>query len=143
MALLLTAGCSSDGAGPEEGVTVADVAQAETDGDGGIEVGDVVTVTGEVVRVVDPGAFLLGGDAADGPGVLVLSPTADFEAEGLDMTDVLPGDGDDVLVRVTGLVRELSLGEFQEDYAIPYEESVFEEYAGEAVIVAERLELAG
>lgn len=141
---LLLAGCGDDPPAPGEDVTVAEIAAA------GVEEGDedvddsalaerVVTVQGQVISILDPGAFLVGDPGVLEPSVLVMSPSTDFSELGLDVTDVLV-EGETV-VEVTGTLRELSLGQFQEDYAIPYDEEVFEEYAGEPVIVAERLVL--
>jgi hypothetical protein len=142
-ALLLT-GCADDAPAPGEDVTVEDIAEAGVDE--GDDVGDdsalaerVVTVEGQVRAVLDPGAFLVGDPGVLEPSVLVMSPSTDFSELGVDVTDLLVEQ--ETLVEVTGTLRELSLGQFQEDYDIPYDEDVFEEYAGEAVIVAERLVL--
>ncbi|NCT89867.1 hypothetical protein GXB85_02700 [Cellulomonas sp. APG4] len=133
------AACGQEAPEPGEDVTVADVAGAELDaGDGETAwIERPVTVTGQVVQVLDPGAFLMGDPGVLEPSVLVLSPQTDFTELGLDITDLVVED--ETTVEVSGTVRRLSLGEFQEDYEIPYDENVFEEYAGDAVIVADRL----
>ncbi|MBO0609274.1 hypothetical protein [Myceligenerans salitolerans] len=130
--------CGDETPAPGEDVTVEDVAEAELgeeDESGMAE--RVVTVEGQVLEILDPGAFLIGDPGVLEPSVLVLSRSADFSDQGLDVTDALVEDA--TTVEVTGTVRRLSLGEFQEDYEIPYDPQVFEEYAGESVIVAETI----
>lgn len=137
--------CSEEAPAPGENVTLEDVAEAEIpEGDEGEEdesglAERVVTVQGEVRQVLNPGAFLIGDPGVLEPEVLVMSPASDFVDLGLDVTDVLVES--ESIVEVTGTVRRISLGEFQEDYAIPYERNsnVYEEYAGESVIVAEHI----
>ncbi len=137
--------CGDETPAPGEDVTLEDVAEAEIpEGDEGEEnetglAERVVTIQGEVRQVLDPGAFLIGDPGVLEPEVLVLSPSTDFVDLGLDVTDVLVEE--ETVVEVTGTVRRLSLGEFQEDYAIPYDPNIFDEYAGESIIVAERLEI--
>ncbi|WP_225753541.1 hypothetical protein [Actinotalea sp. Marseille-Q4924] len=139
VAVAVLSGCGQEPPAPGEDVTVADVAGAEFNAGDGESGWDerVVTVRGQVLRILDPGVFLIGDPGAFEPSVLVMSPSTDFSDLGLDVTDVLIAE--DTVVEVTGAVRRLSLGEFQEDYAIPYDEDVFEEYAGDPVIVADRL----
>lgn len=137
--------CGDETPAPGEDVTLEDVAEAEIpEGAEGEESESglaerVVTIQGEVRQVLDPGAFLIGDPGVLEPEVLVMSPSTDFVDLGLDVTDVLIED--ETVVEVTGAVRRLSLGEFQEDYAIPYDPNIFEEYAGESIIVAEHIEI--
>lgn len=135
----LLAGCADDGDPADGDVTVEDVAEIDTDPEDPAAdlLEQTVTVSGRVLEIVEPGAFLLGSEGVFEPEVLVLSPTTDFSDAGLAVTDLLVED--QTLVEVTGTVRELNLGQFQADYAIPYEPEVYEEYAGQAVIVAETL----
>ena len=139
------AACGDEAPAPGEEVTLEDVAEAEIpEGDESEEnesglAERVVTVQGEVRQVLDPGAFLIGDPGVLEPQVLVLSPSTDFVDLGLDVTDALVEE--ETVVEVTGAVRRLSLGEFQEDYDIPYDPNIFEEYAGESIIVAERVEI--
>lgn len=131
-------GCSDDVPAPGENVTVEDIAEADVQEIGEDEdglSGRTVTVVGQVVEIVDPGAFLVGDVGVFEPSVLVLSPTADFVDQGVEITDLLVEEA--TVVEVTGTVRQLSLGEFQEDYPIPYDEYIFDEFAGEGVIVAD------
>jgi hypothetical protein len=139
----LLAACGEDTPDPGENVTVADVAEAEVP-EGKEDRQDqpglanrVVTVEGEVRQILDAGAFLIGDPGVLEPSVLVMSPSEDFADEGVHATHALVED--ETVVEVTGTVRRLSLGEFQEDYTVPYD--VYEEYAGEAVVVAERVEI--
>ncbi|MGI5187212.1 hypothetical protein ACQEVI_03605 [Promicromonospora sp. CA-289599] len=139
---LLTA-CGDGIPDPDENVSVADVAEAEVP-EGKQDRQDqpglanrVVTVEGEILEILDAGAFLIGDPGVLEPAVLVMSPSADFADQGMDAAHALVED--ETVVEVTGTVRRLSLGEFQEDYAIPYD--VYEEYAGEAVLVAESVEI--
>ncbi|GAA4710804.1 hypothetical protein GCM10023198_36980 [Promicromonospora umidemergens] len=140
------AACGDEAPAPGENVTVEDVAEAEIpEGEEDQERepglgGRVVTVQGVVLEILDPGAFLIGDPGVLEPSVLVMSPSTDFVDLGLDVTDALVED--ETLVGVTGTVRRLSLGEFQEDYAIPYDAEVFGEFAGESIIVAERIEVS-
>ncbi|MEU4362640.1 hypothetical protein [Promicromonospora sp. NPDC023987] len=141
--ICLLAACGDDAPAPGENVTVADVAEAEVpegkedrQDQPGLA-GRVVTVQGEVLLILDAGAFLIGDPGVLEPSVLVMSPSADFVDQGLHATHALVED--ETVVEVTGTVRRLSLGEFQEDYTVPYE--VYEEYAGEAVVIAERVEI--
>ncbi len=135
----MLAGCGQEAPPPDADITVADLADAETNaGDGTSDwIGREVTVRGHVLEIVEPGAFRIGDPGTWEPSVLVLSPTADFADAGLDVTDAMIED--ETTVEVTGTVRRLSLGQFQEDYDIPYDESVFEDYAGDAVVVVDHL----
>ena len=135
--------CGDGAPAPGENVTVADVAEAEVpEGEEDRQdqpglAGRVVTVQGEVLEILDAGAFLIGDPGVLEPSVLVMSPSTDFVDQGLHETHALVED--ETVVEVTGTVRRLSLGEFQEDYTVPYD--VYEEHAGEAVVVAERVEI--
>lgn len=137
------AACGDEAPAPGEDVTVEDIAEAELEegeDDASGLAGRVVTIEGVVLEILDPGAFLIGDPGVLEPSVLVLSRSTDFVDQGLDVTDALVEDA--TVVEVTGTVRRLSLGEFQEDYEIPYDRHVFEEYAGETILVAERIDAA-
>ncbi|PRZ07793.1 hypothetical protein BCE75_10429 [Isoptericola sp. CG 20/1183] len=134
--------CGDEAPAPGADVTVEDVAEADLGDDSDVEPpleGREVSVRGQVLEILDPGAFLLGDPGVLEPRVLVMSTSTDFDDLGLAVTHAVVEDA--TVVEVTGTVRELSLGEFQEDYAIPYQPEIFEEYAGKPVIVAERLEV--
>lgn len=138
--------CGDEAPAPGEDVTVGDIAEAELqegeEDESGLA-GRVVTVEGEALEILDPGAFLIGDPGVLEPSVLVMSPSTDFVDLGLDITDVLVEN--ETVVEVTGTVRRLSLGEFQEDYEIPYDGEIYgeiyDEFAGESVIVAESIKI--
>lgn len=102
LALLVVAGAAvglwlwlwadDDSAGPEQGVTIEDVAE---DRFSDALVGDRVTISGEVTATLIPGrAFWIGGDGMLGENVLVVTETPN---EALD---------DDTVVQATGVVAD-------------------------------------
>lgn len=133
-------GCSDDSAGPEQGADVEDVADAdpdENDREGADLLGQTVTVSGEATEVVDPSAFVIGGDSLGGEGALVLSSTGTLEDLGTPVTEDTVGS--DTVLQVTGTVQELVVVDLEEEYGIDFDDEALEEWEGDAVIVADQV----
>ena len=143
----------TDSAGPEEDVTVEDVAEAdpeeteadleETDGDEASDgdaslIGQTVTVSGEISEISAENAFWIsaGGGLFD-EGAPILSPTADFSS--FDIGDPASLEDSDTIIQVTGTVTEFFLVDFEEGWGIDLVDEGLEELEGEAVIVAEEV----
>lgn len=131
--------CDNDSAGPEQGTSVEDVEEAEPDepGEGADLIGETVTISGEVDEILDPQGFIMGGDALFEDGVLVLSGPTSFEDLGLTLDQSLVDD--DTIVEVTGTVEELVVVDFEEEFGLDLDDTVYEEWDGQAVIVAEQV----
>ena len=149
------AGCGDDSAGPEQGVDVEDVAEAEPDeaaedeelgadeelaedeiAAGGDLIGQTVTVSGEITETIDPAGFWLGaGGGLFEEGAPVISTTGDFSA--WDISDAEQLVDSDTVVQVTGTVAEFVVVDFEEEYGIDLDDELYEDLEGEAVIVAE------
>ncbi len=139
-ASLVLVGCSDDSAGPELGTDVEDVAEAdpaENDQDGPDLLGQQVTVSGEATEVVDPSAFVIGGDALGGDGALVLSSTGTFD----DFATPVSEDtvGSDTVLQVAGTVQELVVVDLEEEYGVDFDGEALAEWEGDAVIVADQI----
>ncbi|GGC13278.1 hypothetical protein [Cellulomonas carbonis] len=145
-------GCSDDSAGPEEGTTVEDVAEADPDEDnegageadaGDDLIGESVTVSGEVTEVVADGAFWLGaGGGLFEEGAPVVSASGDFADDDVEVGEDLVDS--DTIVQVQGTVEEFVLEDFEEANGVDLDDDAYEELEGEAVIVADRVaRLAG
>lgn len=89
-------------------------------------VGRTVTVSGVVGTELAPTGFLLAGNAFGASPVLVIDSSA---------TELSPGDA----VRVTGLVRNFDLVEFERDLTTELDDTVFNPYAGQPTIVADEV----
>lgn len=139
-ASVVLVGCSDDSAGPEQGADVEDVAEAdptENDQEGPDLLGQTVTVSGEATEVVDPSAFVIGGDALGGDGALVLSSTGTFEDFGTPVSQDTVGS--DTVLQVTGTVQELVVVDLEEEYGVDFDDEALEEWEGDAVIVADQI----
>lgn len=133
-------GCASDSAGPEEGTTVEDVAEAEPDEiePGDDLLGETVTVSGELTEVIAPGAFWLGaGGGLFEEGAPVVSAAGEFTAWGIEDPEALVEE--DTILQVTGTVAEFVLVDYEEEWGIDLDDDLYEELEGEAVIVAEEV----
>lgn len=133
VAASLTA-CSDDSAGPETGADVEDVAEqpiVEEPVENASFLGQTVTVSAEIEEMVSPQAFWIGGDDQ----VLVISSGASFEEMGFDISEGLVED--DVVVRVTGTVKEFDLAGLEDEFGVDYDDEVFEPFEGQHVIVAD------
>ena len=132
-------GCGEDSAGPEQGDTVEDVAEAEPDDDdtaGNDLLGQDVTVSGEITEVVADDAFWLGaGGGWFEDGAPVVSTTGDFTSFGIDDPASLVDA--DTIVQVSGTVEEFVLLDFESEWGIDLDDGVYEDLEGEAVIVAD------
>lgn len=109
-ALGLAACTSEDTAGPEEGVDVEDVQEAEQDVNVGVFdpqplLGDEITVSGEVSEVLSANAFRIAGDefGDEGLGIVTAGPP---ELEG------------GAVVQVTGIVRERDTTTLEDDLGV-------------------------
>lgn len=141
-------GCSDDSAGPEFGADVEDVAEppgadddeALSEEDDPLEengvlsfVGRTVTVSAEVEEIVTPGVLRIGDEGS----VLVFAGDRDFEDLGLQVTEDLVDE--DVVVQVTGTVRQFLVESFESEFGVDYVDDDFDQYEGASVIVAERV----
>ncbi|WP_225752621.1 hypothetical protein [Actinotalea sp. Marseille-Q4924] len=136
-ALTLT-GCA-DSAGPEEGTTAEDVADAEPDAGGGVLLGRDVTISAAADEVIGEGAVVLdAGDATD--ELLVLAADGTFEAleSAEDVVD------EERVLQVQGTVRRLDVAALEEELGLDWDDEEIADWEGEAVLVADRLDtLAG
>lgn len=116
-------------AGPEQGVTVEDIAESDafdTDGFGGDLIGQQVTVTGNVSEVVGGNAVRLGGEDFGGDGILVIQ----VSGAGAGITE---GDN----VRVTGTVRDYDATAFEQEFGTDaYGDGIYDQWVDENVLVA-------
>ncbi len=116
-----------DSAGPERGVTVEDVADADAFDDDGFAdslLGQQVTVSGKVSDMLAHNAVWLGGDDFGGDGILVIQVTA-------------PGISEDDNVRVTGTVREFDAAAFEREFgAVDYNGVEYDPWRHENILVA-------
>jgi len=133
-------GCSDDSAGPEQGADVQDVAEAEpaeNDQEGPDLLGQKVTVSGEATEVVDPSAFVIGGDTLGGDGALVVSSTGTFDDFATPVTEDTVGS--DTVLQVAGTVEELVVVDLEEEYGFDLDDEALQEWEGDAVIVADQV----
>lgn len=107
----------------EEETAVEEFEDAE---EGGMIIGETVTISGEVERRIGPDAFTMGGDE-----------TLVFGAEGTGVQEV----GDDDVVEVTGVVREFLLRELERQFSIDFEEGQFIDFENELVVEASSVEV--
>lgn len=161
-ALLLGACGDDDSAGPDAGVTVEDledlesrvgvledrIAGFEDDADFGADddasdqndlLGQTVTVSAEVTRVVDDHSFVLSGEGPDlpefedfganiGEGVLVVST---------DAPAVSAGD----VVQVVGEVRQFTLTGFENDLGIDLDDDLYIRFQQQVALLADQVTL--
>lgn len=129
---LLTAGCTDDD-GSGGGATLDDVVRPDDDLvdedvdriDGqDVELGDVVTVSGEVSEQLTLDVFEIGGEQPASPGILVISDP------GHDHDDLEEGE---TSVRVTGRVILVDEDVFEEQLGIEMDESIAELDAERAI----------
>ncbi len=118
---------NDDSAGPEQGVTVADIAESDAFDDDGFAdslVGQQVTVSGNVSEMVGQNAIRLGGEDFGGDGILVIQVTAS-------------GISEDDNVRVTGTVRDFDAASFEREFGTDvYEGDLYNPWEDENVLVA-------
>ncbi len=121
-----------DSAGPEQGVTVEQVADSQAFDDDGFAdslVGQQVTVSGNVSETVGTNAIRLGGDDFGGDGLLVIQ----VSGAGAGVTE---GDN----VRVSGTVRDFDAAAFEREFSTDvYEDDVYDPWVDENVVVASRV----
>jgi hypothetical protein len=139
------AACADDSAGPETGTDVEEVAEEPMEDETGDDeaaqgaeslVGQTVTVSAEISEVISPGAIRIGGDEGGDESLLVVSGAAESFAEmGFGVSEGLVDD--DVVVQVTGTVREFDIADFEEEFGVDYDDDLFEPFEGEHVIVAD------
>lgn len=132
---LLVAACDTDSAGPEQDTSVEDVEEAEA-AEGADLSGQTVTVSGEIDEILDPQGFTLGGQGLE-EGVLVLSGAESFADIGLELDESLV-DANRVL-QVTGTVAELVIVDYEEEFGVDLDDTVYEDFEGEAVLVADQI----
>jgi hypothetical protein len=106
--------------------------------------GEEITVTGTVIRIVSPSSFLLDRTDLEGERpvmVLTLYQDADFDVgdEATTGDEVVLDIGD--RVEATGTLHRLFADTFQQRFGITYDHSVFGFHQGELVIEAESLEV--
>jgi len=139
-ASMVLVGCSDDSAGPEQGTDVEEVAEAEpdeNDQEGPDLLGQQVTVSGEATEIVEPSAFVIGGDALGGDGALVLSANGTLADLATPVTEDTVGS--DAVLQVTGTVEELVVVDLEEEYGFDLDDEALEEWEGDAVIVADQV----
>ncbi len=116
-----------DSAGPERGVTVEDVADADAFDDDGFAdglLGQQVTVSGNVSDMLAHNAIRLGGEDFGGDGILVIQ-----------VTD--RGITEDDNVRVTGTVREFDAAAFDREFGtVEYNGVEYDPWRHENLLVA-------
>ncbi len=109
---------------------VEDAADPELYGDlftdPGVFLGDDVTVSGEVLEVIDPRAFRIAGPRA-GDSLLVVSAPPH-------------GVKEDEVVKVTGQLDELELLRIEEELDTDLDDDVFDPYEGDYVVVAKAVD---
>ncbi len=144
LALGVLSACDTEGAGEEQGADVEDVTeegvedQEALDDEVGDEaagiiddpesfVGEQVTVSGEVNKVVGNNAFRIGGKDLGGEPLLVVSSKRSNVSQ-------------DELVEVTGTVREFDLAELENDFGVDLDDDAFTRFEGEHVIVADNVD---
>lgn len=144
---LLLASCASEGAqqgseggdaqaGEEAGQTrpAERVTIEELTDDPSEFYGESVTVSGEVVEAVEPGAFRIEGD--DEELLVVGVQQLPRIAEG-DVKEVNEGDR----VRVTGQVREFKIEEVQQDVDRGIDDEYFGDFEGDPAVLASSVEV--
>ena len=126
---LITFGCSdapSETATPEdaaENITTGEVA----DGTEGL-IGKTVSVRSEVGEMVGEVAFLLEDNSLlGGEDVLVINASGE--------PIVLP-EGDGTPVQVTGEVQQLVIADFETEYGLALDPSIYSDYEGRPVLIA-------
>ncbi|SFQ73073.1 hypothetical protein SAMN05421810_11537 [Amycolatopsis arida] len=124
---LVLAGCDEDSAGPETGADVEDVTEDDYFGTNEY-VGETVTVSAAVTDVINPRAYVLGGQAYGDESLLVLY------AEG--NQDVREG----TTVRATGTVRQFRHADYVEPYGL-VDEGRVAGFADEEFLVADRIQI--
>ncbi len=138
LALGFAAGCQDDEPAIDEGgpdveqtttPDVEDVADEEVFENPDEFVGRTVTLSGSVVRILNPRAFLLEGDAAVGEDLLVLS-TTDLQV------------GPDQEVEVTGTVGEFVLEDVEREVG-DLDDNLFLEYQDDRYLLATSVTPAG
>ena len=119
-----------DSAGPERGVTVEDVADADAFDDDGFAdslLGQQVTVSGNVSDSLAHNAIRLGGEDFGGDGILVIQVTA---------PSIREGDN----VRVTGTVRKFDAAAFEREFGtVEYNAVGYDPWVNENVLVASKV----
>ena len=123
-----------DSAGADNGTTISEITDAPNN-----YVGNTVTVSGEVNRIVGPRAFTIGGDDfIGGDELLVVSANA-MPAIADRTTDNALVEND--LIQVTGPVRMFDLAAFEKEIGFDLDNSLFGEYAGKPAVVAQSVDL--
>lgn len=120
------------------GVTLNDVAA-----DPGAYTGTVVTINGEVDRVVNPQAVVIGGEGFyGGAEILVVDDEEISLPEGLERE--VPSVEENDLVQVTGRVRMLSAereDEFPDEFDFLFSGDAYTQFVGQPVILAQTINL--
>ena len=146
----LAAGCEEqETAGPETGADVEDVTAderalsedeyglaegnqiGELEGDGVI--GETVTVSADVDRIVQPGtAFAIGGDVVEG-GLLIVMPP--------DMTDV-PQLQVGMPIQVVGTVIDFAVPRVETEHRLELDDDIYDEWEDKNALVAQTIRRA-
>lgn len=144
---LLLASCASEGAqqggaqqnaqageeagqtGSAEGVTIEELADDPSE-----FYGEAVTVSGEVIEAVEPGAFRIEGD--DEELLVVGVQQLPRITEGA-VKEVNEGDR----VRVTGQVREFKIEEVQQEVDRGIDDEYFGDFEGDPALLATSVEV--
>ncbi len=92
-------------------------------------VGETVTVSAEVAKVLTPSAFAIAGEGGPAPILVIASPT---EAAKVTL---------DSVVKVTGRVREFAIHETERDLGVDLDDAALSDYVDEHVIVADAVEV--
>lgn len=129
VALIVALAADTDPAVPDVGLTVADIAHQPE-----FYVGQLVTVSGEVDRVVDDRSFILGSHRYLGGSLLVLSQE-DIPAVVTEEARPYP-IGARQVVQVTGVVRILDRPAVTDEVGWDLDEERFGGFEGDPVIVA-------
>ncbi len=129
-ALTLGACGEAETAGPDKGVGVEQIRERDLYDDGlDTFVGETVTVSAEVARIVTPSAFEIAGEGGPKP-ILVITPP-----------DTAATITDDSVVKVTGQVREFAIAEAERDLGVDLDDTALAAYVDDHIIVADTVEV--
>ena len=117
---------------PEEATENVDQEELSSGAEGLI--GEEVSIRGEVAETVDESSFTIEDDQLfDGEDILVINTSSE--------PLVLP-EGDDSEVQVTGEVQQLVTADFEREYGLTLDPTLYADYEDRPVIVATSLALA-
>jgi hypothetical protein len=119
--------------GPAAGVVVSDITDNPQE-----YVGTTATVSGEVNDLVAPNAFTIGGEDFLGTDELLIVGAKQLP----NIVEGVEGEvevGEDDIVQVTGTIREFNVADIEDELGYGLDDAVFEEFAGEPVVVAKNV----